>query len=85
MANHKSAEKRSKQNEKKRLRNKIIKTKVKNHIKTVRTAENKESAKEALQKAQTVIDKATKKGMLHKKTAARKVSRLNLFVNKLSA
>ncbi|MEA1936126.1 MAG: 30S ribosomal protein S20 [Thermodesulfobacteriota bacterium] len=87
MATHKSAEKRNRQNEKRRIRNTSIKTYVKTRIKEVlKTVENKdiEGAKSALAKVIPVIDKASTKGVLHKNTASRKISRLARKVNSLS-
>ena len=87
MATHKSAEKRNRQNEKRRIRNTSIKTYVKTKIKEVlKTVENKdiEGAKSALARVIPVIDKASTKGVLHKKTASRKISRLTRKVNSLS-
>ncbi len=86
MANHKSAIKRARQNEKRRERNKIIKTRIKNVTKNVRLivqkGERREIALETLDNAKSTIDKAAKKGVIHKKTAARKISRLTKLVNK---
>lgn len=88
MANHKSALKRARQNETRRLRNKSSKTTVKNTVKDLRTAannkENKESAVKRLDTAKSVIDKAAKKGIIHKRTAARKISRLSKLVNSVN-
>ena len=84
MANHKSAEKRARQNEIRRLRNKAVKTRIKNITKDVRQASAeaaKEEAKAKMDAAQSLIDKAVKKGVIHKKTAARKISRLSKLVN----
>jgi small subunit ribosomal protein S20 len=79
LANHKSAIKRARQNQIRRLRNRSVKTRVKSVVKTVRQAAAN-NASEAIQpgltEAQSVIDKAAKKGVLHKRTAARKISRL---------
>jgi small subunit ribosomal protein S20 len=86
LANHKSAEKRARQNEKRRVRNKAVKTRVKHLTKEVRLASGEASKEEALAKlkaAQAVVDKALKKGVIHKKTAARKISRLSRLVNKI--
>ena len=88
MANHKSALKRTRQNEKKRLRNKSTKTRVKNVEKNVRLAVNensKETALNQLNAAQSAIDKAAKKGVIHKNTASRKLSRLSRQVNAISS
>lgn len=80
MANHKSAEKRARQNTKRRLRNKSVKTRIKNVTKDVHFLAAGEASKEAafskLAAAQSAIDKAAKKGVIHKRTAARKISRL---------
>lgn len=88
MANHPSALKRSRQNLKRRFRNKSVKTRVKKLTKQVRLAVNENSAEAAgaqLNTAKSVIDNASKKGVIHRKTAARKISRLSKFVNTLSA
>lgn len=80
MANHKSALKRAMQNEIRRMRNKIVKTSVKKVTKELRLSLNEDSGEMTLKKlntAQSLIDKAAKKGVIHKKTAARKISRLS--------
>jgi small subunit ribosomal protein S20 len=85
LANHKSALKRARQNEIRRLRNRSTKTKVKNIVKDVRVAagnvENRESSLKNLDTAKSVIDKAAKNGVIHKRTASRKISRLSKLVN----
>jgi small subunit ribosomal protein S20 len=84
LANHKSAEKRARQNEKRRVRNKAVKTRIKHLTKEVRLASGEASKEDALAKlkaAQSIVDKALKKGVIHKKTAARKISRLSRLVN----
>jgi len=88
LAEHKSALKRARQNEKRRLRNKSTKTRTKNIIKGVQLAvseKSKEAALSELNTAKSIIDKAAKKGMIHKKTASRKISRLSRLVNTGSA
>jgi len=82
LANHKSAIKRARQNEDRRLRNRITKTQVKNVVKSVRLAADEKSPETAatLKHAQSIIDKASKKGTLHKRTASRKISRLSKLV-----
>jgi small subunit ribosomal protein S20 len=80
--------KRARQAEKRRLRNLHIKTTVKSSIKTVITAIDKkdaEGAQKALLKAIPLIQKAQSKGVFHKNTSARKVSRLTRAVNGLTA
>lgn len=84
MANIKSAKKRILVNRTKAERNKSIKSGVKTAIKKVDAAiatNDKEAASAALLNATSVIDKATKKGVYHKNTSARKVSRLSKAVN----
>ena len=88
MANHKSALKRARQNEVRRIRNKSTKTRIKNIVKDVRldvSEKSKESALTKLDTAKSIIDKAAKKGVIHKKTASRKISRLSKDVNTISA
>ena len=87
MANHKSAIKRARQNEIRRLRNKGTKTKIKSIVKDVRSSVGEASGEETKVKmntAQSVIDKASKKGVIHKRTAARKISRLTKLANSAS-
>ena len=87
MANIKSAKKRILVTKKREERNKAAKSKVKTLVKKVEAAAkagNKEEAAKALIIATSAIDKAASKGIYHKNTAARKVSRLNLLVNKIA-
>ena len=87
MANHKSAEKRMRQNEKRRINNISIKSLVKTRTKAVLKSfeeKDQEKAGEALIKARSVIAKAAAKGKLHKNNAARKISRLTKKVNSLT-
>jgi len=88
LANHKSALKRARQNQIRRLRNRANKTRIKNRVKEVRLAASKAPGDEVLSQlnaAKSVIDKAAQKGGIHKKTAARKISRLSKLVNGLHA
>lgn len=88
MANHKSALKRARQNEVRRMRNKSTKTRIKNIVKDVRLAVSEKSEESALTKldtAKSIIDNAAKKGVIHKKSASRKISRLSKIVNAISA
>ena len=87
MANIKSAKKRILVNQTKAERNKASKSSVKTAVKKVRVAieaQDKEAAKAALLNATTVIDKAASKGVYHKNTASRKVSRLAKAVNEIA-
>ena len=87
MAYHKSAFKRARQNEDRRLRNKSVKTSIKNIVKEVRLAASETSKEAGLKKLDTAkskIDKAAKKRVIHKKTASRKISRLSKLLNTIS-
>lgn len=87
MANIKSAKKRILVNETKAARNKAIRSKVKTMVKKVDAAiaaGDKAAAQAALLVAISEIDKATSKGVYHKNTASRKVSRLSKVVNAMA-
>ncbi|MBT8371551.1 MAG: 30S ribosomal protein S20 [Deltaproteobacteria bacterium] len=88
MANHKSAFKRARQNELRRLRNKSTKSRIKGVVKEVRASVDDSADKDTMVKlnaAQSAIDKASKKGVIHKRTAARKISRLTKLANSSNA
>jgi len=87
LANIKSAKKRIDVINKKTLRNKMIKSKIKTVIKKVEAsiaAGDKEAAQANLLVAISEIDKAASKGVYHKNNASRKVSRLTTAVNKMA-
>ena len=87
MANIKSAKKRILVNGVKAERNKAIRSGVKTAVKKVSAAieaNDKTAAQEALLAATATIDKATSKGVYHKNTASRKVSRMAQAVNKMA-
>jgi small subunit ribosomal protein S20 len=86
VATHASALKRARQSEKRRLRNKMVKSAIKTHAKKVLQAveeKNLEKAREALTEAIPAIQRASLKKVLHKKTASRKISRLARSINAL--
>jgi small subunit ribosomal protein S20 len=88
LANHKSALKRARQNEVRRAINTSDKTRVKTVVKDVRAAIDEgagDKAKESLIKAVSILQKTASKGVIHRKKASRKISRLALQVNKLSS
>jgi small subunit ribosomal protein S20 len=78
LANHKSALKRARQSVTRHGRNGINKTKVKNALKKARlvVGEPPEVSGEALRKAMSALHKASSKGTIHAKNAARRISRL---------
>lgn len=88
MANHKSAIKRARQSEERRIRNRARKTRMKNVIKSVQEAlasNSRELALEKLKEPIAVIDKTAAKGVIHKNNASRKISRLSRKVNALAS
>ncbi len=86
MANHKSSEKRAKQDIKKNATNKMNESKAKSAVKKVRdaiTAGDKKAATTLLTAAQAELRKLAKSGVLKLNTAARRTSRLASQVNKI--
>ena len=84
MPNHKSAEKRVRQNENRRNINRGNRTKVRTYIKKLRTAldaGDKQKVAEILPEAISVIDKSVQKGVMHANAAARYKSRLTVRAN----
>ena len=87
MANNLSAIKREKQNEKRRLRNKIIKSRIKTWSRKVREAVSVKNSEVALKnfiEFASLMDRAVSKGIYHKNNAARKKSRMYHLVKSLS-
>ncbi|OGQ90495.1 MAG: 30S ribosomal protein S20 [Deltaproteobacteria bacterium RIFOXYA12_FULL_58_15] len=86
MANHKQSGKRARQTIRRETRNTAIETRVKHSVRTLRTAleaGDKEASKTALKVATRELRRAATKGVLHKRTASRRVSRLSRAHNKL--
>ncbi len=84
MANIKSAKKRILVSKKRADRNKSVRSRIKTAVKKVDVAieaGDKAAASDALKNAVSELDKATKKGIYHKNTTARKVSRMTKAVN----
>jgi small subunit ribosomal protein S20 len=84
MANHKSALKRIRQNETKRLRNRYYHKTARTALKALRGEENKAAATEQLPKVIALLDKLAKKNIIHKNKAANLKSKLTKHVNKLA-
>lgn len=76
MPNNKQAEKRVRQNEKRRLENKAVSTSMKTAVKKVMQAPDTAAAEAALPEAMKRVDKAAKKSVIHKNAAARAKSKL---------
>jgi small subunit ribosomal protein S20 len=84
MANHKSAEKRIRANEVKRLRNRYQHKTTRTFIKKLRTTTVKSEAEALLKEVSSMIDKLAKKNIIHWKKAANQKSKLTKLVNKLA-
>jgi small subunit ribosomal protein S20 len=87
MANIKSQIKRNRQNAKRHERNKAVKSALRTSTKKVRaavTGADADTAKDELRRVARELDKAASKGVVHKRTAARRKSRLARAVNAAS-
>ena len=87
MPTHKSAAKRMRQSEVDRLRNRHYRTTMRNQVKRLRAsidAGDQATAATQLAEAVAVIQATAQKGVIHRRAAARRVSRLALAVNGLS-
>jgi small subunit ribosomal protein S20 len=88
MANIKSQIKRNKTNERRAVANKAVRTALKTSTKKVRTAVSEGDAEAALERsreAARALDKAASRGVIHKRTAARRKSRLAKAANSAAA
>ena len=84
MAQHKSALKRIRSSETKRIRNRYQAKTTRTFMKKLRTTSDKSEAIDLLKKVSSMLDKLAKKNILHKNTAANKKSSLTKYVNSLS-
>lgn len=83
MANHKSALKRIRSNNAKRLRNKYQHKTARTFVKRLRGTTDKAEAQELLKTVASMLDKLAKKNIIHKKKAANNKSKLTKLVNSL--
>ncbi|MDR2970557.1 MAG: 30S ribosomal protein S20 [Bacteroidales bacterium] len=83
MANHKSAKKRIRSNDSKRLANRYFSRTMRNSLKEIRLTSDKSVAEEKLPKVTALIDKLAKKGIIHKNKAANIKSGLAIKINHL--
>lgn len=84
MANHKSALKRIRQNEKRRLENRYWAKTMRNALKKARNLHEASELKAQMPKMTSLIDKAAKKGVIHKNKAANLKSSLMIKLNKMA-
>jgi small subunit ribosomal protein S20 len=88
MANHKSAEKRARQNVKRRARNRAHRSRLRNQIKKLRSAAEggqADAARELLKPTLSMVDRSVQKGILHDRAAARTKSRLSRLLDRTVA
>ena len=83
MANHKSAKKRIRTNEKKRVMNKLTSSRIKSTMKKVLGTEKLVDAEKNYKEAIALLDKSATRGRIHRNNAARKKSQLTKHVNNL--
>ena len=84
MANHASADKRNRQNERRRLHNRYYAKTTRNAIRALRNTTDKAAAEANAPKVYSMIDKLAKIGVIHKNKAANLKSGIALYINKLS-
>ena len=84
MANHASAEKRNRQNEKRRLHNRYYARRTRNAIKAIRNTTDKAAALELLPKVSAMLDKLAKINVIHANKASNLKSGIAIYVNKLA-
>tara|TARA_B100000614_G_C14413013_1_gene438669 strand:- start:542 stop:796 length:255 start_codon:yes stop_codon:yes gene_type:complete len=84
MANHKSAIKRIRQSEKRRLLNKYFHKTTRNSMSKLRGLSNKKEASALLPKVVGMLDKLTKRNIIHKNKASNLKSKLTKHVNAMS-
>lgn len=82
---NKSAEKRVRQDKAKRARNRVIKGYTRDMMRTFEAEMDVEKACGMLPHAYSILDKAVKKGVMHRRTAARHKSRMALRVQRIAA
>ncbi len=83
MANHKSALKRIRSSETKRLKNRYQSKTTRTYIKRLRNTTDKKEAEELLKTVSSMLDKLAKRNVIHKNKAANNKSHLTKFVNQL--
>lgn len=83
MPQHKSAEKRVRTSEKRRVYNKMNKTRMKNALKDLRETTDKPTAEEKYRKVTSILDRLATKGIIHRNLAAQKKAKLAKFIQSL--
>lgn len=83
MPNHKSAEKRVRQSQKRKLHNRYYAKSMRTAVKKLRNTTNKDEAEKQLPRVSAMVDKLAKKNIIHKNKAANLKSKLTKHVNSL--
>jgi len=83
MANHKSAKKRIRQSETRRVRNRLSAVSTRNALRTINETTDKVEAEKLFPKVIAMVDKLAKKNIIHKKKAANIKSKVQKRINKL--
>lgn len=85
MPRHKSPEKRSRQDKKRALRNRAVRTRIKGATKELHQATDPEQVRKSLVQCTSLLDRASKKSVMHRRTVDRTKSRLARLANKVTA
>lgn len=85
MPQHQSCKKRMRTSERARASNRAYQSQVKSIIRQIKEAQTQSAAQENLRKATSLLDRLSRKGVIHKKTAANYKSKLTRYVNNLPA
>ena len=85
MANHKSAIKRIRQTEKRKLHNRYYAKTARNAVRKLRATTEKDAATALYPKVSAMLDKLAKRNIIHKNKASNLKSKLALYINKLAA
>ena len=85
MANHKSAKKRIRTNERKRERNKAVISQIKTNMKKTLASSEKAEVEKLYKETVSLLDRGSGKGVIHKNNAAHKKARLTNHLNSVSA
>ncbi|MGH7570941.1 MAG: 30S ribosomal protein S20 [Gemmatimonadota bacterium] len=83
MPNIRSAEKRARQNRRQRERNRHDRSQLRTALKKVRQAASADDARSAIAKAESLLDRLARRGIIHRNTAARHKARLNAHISRL--
>lgn len=84
MPNTQSAKKRLRQSRRRRLQNRSLRSEIRTRIRRILEMDSADEAREAVSQLYTVLDRASRKGIVHPGTAARQKARVARHVNRLA-